>query len=80
MSTPPDPQRPAPPAAPGGTPFPGLLGALWLVLASMVLESLAWALLGGGGGGVVWRCGGGRARGGGGGGGGPPTSPPRWRA
>jgi membrane protease YdiL (CAAX protease family) len=50
MSTPPEPQRPVPPAAPGGPPFPGLLGALWLVLASIILESLAWPLLAGLGG------------------------------
>jgi uncharacterized protein len=50
MSTPPEPQRPVPPAAPGGPPFPGLLGALWLVLASIILESLAWPLLAGVGG------------------------------
>lgn len=50
MSTPPDPQRPVPPPPPGHPPFPGLLGALWLVLASMVLESLVWPLLAGVGG------------------------------
>ena len=39
MSPPPQPPVPQPPA------FPGLLGALWLVLASMLLESLAVPLL-----------------------------------
>ena len=41
MSTPPDPQSPSP----TGPPFPGLVGALWLVLASMLLEAIAWRLL-----------------------------------
>jgi len=44
MSTPPDSPRPSP-SSPGGPPFPGLLGALWLVLASMFLEVLLAPLL-----------------------------------
>ena len=44
------PPSPPPSPAPPASPFPGLLGALWLVLASMLLEGLLAPLLAGVGG------------------------------